>query len=160
MADNDLPWQSQTGMDEPMLAVAMGGLVQVHEVHVDLGPWQVLIELRGEMEKRLTKLEEACDPHLGGGEGMAPGDDAGAVGIAVGLEHHGANLLGTGQDRLEDQLERKPTRGVELINDTLGVGGDLAQGTLAIQVLRAGEEPDFGSGDVFHGKSKGGIDGT
>jgi hypothetical protein len=45
VAHDDLPVQPQPAHDEAVLAVAVGGLVQVHEVHVNRGPGQVAVEL-------------------------------------------------------------------------------------------------------------------
>ena len=54
MADDDLAGEAQAGGDEAELAVAMGRLVQVHEIHVDGGPGKLAVELGMEMEKRLA----------------------------------------------------------------------------------------------------------
>ena len=116
---HDLAWQPESGVDESMFPVAMRGLVEIHEVHVDLGPGQVLIELGREVEQRLAKLEQAVDPHLRRGEGVAPGDDTGTVGVTVGFEQGGSDFLGTRQNRLEDELKREASGGVELVNDGL-----------------------------------------
>jgi hypothetical protein len=37
-----------------------------------------------------------------------------------------------------------------LVDDALGVGGHLTERALAVEVLTAGEEPDFERGDVVH----------
>ena len=67
------------GQDEPVLAVAVGRLVQVHEPHVDLRPGQLAIELRVQVRQRLLQLVEPVDPHLRGREGVHPGDHADAL---------------------------------------------------------------------------------
>ena len=64
-----------------MLPVAVSGLVQVHEVHVDLVIGDLQIILGCQMAVWLLQVGKAVDPHLGA-EGMAPGDDAG-TGIVV-----------------------------------------------------------------------------
>ena len=102
------------------------------------------------MEKRFAELEQSVDPHFGWGEGVAPGDDTGAVGGSVRLKQGGANLFRTSQDGLEDEFERQGSRGVELVNDALGVSSDLLERSLSVEVLRAGKEPDFGGIEVFH----------
>ena len=38
MADDDLAIEPQPRVDKACLAVAMCGLIQVHEIHVDLTP--------------------------------------------------------------------------------------------------------------------------
>ena len=42
-------------MNEPGFAVAVSGLIQVHEIHIDLTPGQVAIELRVQMQERLPQ---------------------------------------------------------------------------------------------------------
>ena len=49
VARDDLPGHTQTGGDEAVLPVAVGGLVQVHEVHVDLVVGYVHIVLGGQI---------------------------------------------------------------------------------------------------------------
>jgi carbon starvation protein len=56
------------------LAVAVGSLVEIHEIHVDVAPWQIAIELRVQVQKRLFKQREPADPHLGGRESVHPED--------------------------------------------------------------------------------------
>ena len=53
VADDDLARQAQARADEPELPVAVRRLVQVHEVHVDLAPGQIAIELRVQVGQRL-----------------------------------------------------------------------------------------------------------
>ena len=64
VADHDLAVEPHARVEEPGLAVAMGGLVEVHEVHVDLTPWQVAVELRVEVNERLAERGKPADPHL------------------------------------------------------------------------------------------------
>ena len=65
VADNGLAAQAHPRLEVPELPVAVGRLVEVHEVHVDLAPRQVAVELRVEVEERLLEQGEAGDPHLG-----------------------------------------------------------------------------------------------
>jgi hypothetical protein len=46
VADNDLAPKPHPGSNESKLAVTMGRLIEIHEVHIDSGPGQFLIELR------------------------------------------------------------------------------------------------------------------
>ena len=55
MADDDLAGETHAGVDEARLPVAVGRLVQVHEVHVDRVPGKVAIELGVEMDERLLE---------------------------------------------------------------------------------------------------------
>ena len=63
VADDDLPGQAHARVQEAGLAVPVGGLVQVHEIHVDLAPGQVPVELGVEMRERLAQGGKAADPH-------------------------------------------------------------------------------------------------
>jgi hypothetical protein len=83
-------------------------------------------------------LEQTVDPHLGRGEGVAPGDDASAIGGAVGLDQGCTDVLRTGQDGLEDEPERETARCIELVDNGLGVLGNSAERLLSIEVLTAG----------------------
>src|SRR5699024_7684650 len=71
---------AQAGGDVTELAVAVRGLVEVHEVHVDRGPGQLHVRLGVQVQQRGAQGVQALDPHLRGGEGVHPGDDAHAGG--------------------------------------------------------------------------------
>ena len=62
MADDDLARETHAGVDEARLPVAVRGLVQVHEVHVDRVPGQVATELGVEMDERLLEASSARAP--------------------------------------------------------------------------------------------------
>ena len=83
---------------------------------------------------------------------MHPEDEAGAVGGAVGLEAEGADFLGAGEDGLEDDGVGEFPGGVQFLDDALGVGGDLLEGLGAVEMLAAGDVPDFGGGRWGHGE--------
>ena len=131
------------GVQEPRLPVAVGGLVEVHEVHVDVGPRQVAVELRVQMQERFRQRRQAADPHLGGRERVHPQDQSGAGGRGVGLEHERADFLGPGEDGLENQRQRQDAGVPEFLDNLSRVGGDLLERLLAVEVLAAGDEPDF-----------------
>ena len=99
VAGDGLAGQPESGLDVGELAVAVGGLVQVHEVHVDLAPGEIAVELGVEMEKRLPQSLQAGDPHPRRRERVHPGDDADAL---VG----GAGLDAGGQDRVRILISR------------------------------------------------------
>ena len=95
---SSLQWPATTlrsmpmrGDDVAVLAVAVRGLVFVHKVHVDGVVGNFLVELRVQVQKRLAVLAQAGDPTLGRGECVHPSDDAGAVGVVVGLVEGLAN---------------------------------------------------------------------
>jgi hypothetical protein len=84
--DDHLAIQAHAAADKAELAVAVGRLVQVHKVHIDVGPGQVAIILRVQMHERLLERAQAGDPHLGRREGVHPGDQADAVGGGVRIQ--------------------------------------------------------------------------
>ncbi len=63
---NYLSRDAHTGADVTELDVAVGRLVEVHEVHVDVLPRQLSVVLCMEVEERLLESLQALDPHLGG----------------------------------------------------------------------------------------------
>ncbi len=138
---DDLPGHPQPGGDEAMLPVAMGGLVQVHEVHVDFLVGNLLVVLGGQVAVGLLQIGQAVDPHLGGAEGVAPGDDAGAGIVIVGLLHHVGDLLVGLGGHLIDQLVGQLF--AELLRHLGGPGGHDLQHLRAVQVLTAHDEPKF-----------------
>ena len=58
--------------------------------------------------------------------------------------------VGRRQHRLEDDLDRHAGRLRQPVGDRLRVGGDLLQHFFAVQVLAAGDEPDFELFEVDH----------
>ena len=143
VADDDLARNAQTGHDVAELTVAVGGLVQVHEVHVDGLPRDFLVVLGGQLQQRLGQHFEAADPHLGRGEGVAPGDHADDVRVGGGFGHEGLDAVGGLQGRLEHDLGRNLAGRVEEVDHLAGLLGHLAQRLLAVEVLRSDAEPDF-----------------
>ncbi len=154
--DDDLPAEAHARVEEPGLAIAVRGLVEVHEVHVDLPPWEVAIELGVEMDERLPEHREAANPHLRRREGVHPEDEPCAIRIAVCFEAEAANLVGRRQERLERNVQRDAVRGVQGLCDRSGVGGDLLERAGAVKMLAAGDEPDYRRFG-FHGKEAVGL---
>ena len=64
MADDDLARETHASVNEARLPVAVRGLVQVHEVHVDRVPREVTTELGMEMDERLLERIQSTDPHF------------------------------------------------------------------------------------------------
>ncbi len=64
MADDNLAIEPEPGVKEARLAIAVRGLVEVHEIHVNRGPGEIAIELGVEMEKGLAQRRQSADPHL------------------------------------------------------------------------------------------------
>ncbi|MEG8035510.1 hypothetical protein QP157_09305 [Sphingomonas sp. LR61] len=123
------------------LTVAVRGLVEVHEVEVDVRPRQGDVRLRVQVQQRLCQRLQTTDPHLRGAEGVHPGGDADDLVVGARLDQGAADAVGVLQDRLPDELDRQGA-------GQLGVHGlalllHLAQRLLAVQPLGAGEEPDL-----------------
>jgi hypothetical protein len=150
VSDGDLALEAHPGRDEPELPVAVGGLVQVHEVHVDVGPGNPPVELRVQVQEGLAEDVEPGDPHFGRRERVHPGDDAHAGIIGVRLERQPANLVGAGQDGLEDDSHREGRGGIEGCGDRLRVFGDRLEGLGAIEVLAPRDEPDLVGVEIQH----------
>ena len=134
---------AHAGEDVPQLALAVRGLVLVHEVHVDRVVGDLAVVLRRELAQGLLQGLEAMDVVLGGREGVGPGDDAGAVVVCVGgleglLDHVAREEVG-----LEDDLEGDLRACVQRPDDLGGVLGDVLEHLVAVQVLRAGAEPEL-----------------
>ena len=83
VAGDRLAFETQPGLDEAELAVAVRRLVQVHEVHVDLGPGQLDVGLGVQVQQRLVELRRGRVIHiLAGRERVHPGDDPDARVVA------------------------------------------------------------------------------
>ena len=143
VAGDDLAGGAQPCPDEAVLPVAVGGLVQVHEVHVDFFIGDGAVVLGGKMAPGLLQAGKAVDPHLRGAEGVAPGHDTGAGGVVVCLAHHVGNfLVGLGGD-LVDQLAGQAAGGVQRLGHFGGAGGHRLQNLRPVEELAAHHEPEF-----------------
>ena len=143
MAGDHLALDAHAGDDVAVLAVAVRGLVFVHKVHVDGVVGNFLVELRVQVQKRLAVLAQAGDPTLGRGECVHPSDDAGAVGVVVGLVEGLANE-GVGNQRgLPDHFIGQIPGAVEVFHDDFRMFGDVREALVAVKVLRAGEKPEL-----------------
>ena len=130
---NDLARSAQAGADEAVLAVAVGSLIQVHEVHVDLFVRDLTVILRGEVAPRLLEQLQTVDPHLGRGERMAPRHDTGAGVVIVGFLHDVEDLgVALGGDLV---LQGIGQNGRKLLRHFLGAGSDGAEHLFAVQRL-------------------------
>jgi len=70
-----------------------------------------------EVGDRLAKQLQTVDLHLGRREGVAPGDQANAVGSGIGLLANVGDLLGSFYDRLEYHPDWKGAAGLESVGD-------------------------------------------
>ena len=79
---------------------------------------------------------------------MHPKHDSGANGCAVRVEAGAFNFLGGGQDILENDLQWLFV--AQGFDNLPGVGRDPVQSLLPVEVLAAGEEPNFKCFKVLH----------
>ena len=117
MAGDGLTRRADAGEDVSMLPVAVGGLVEIHEVHVDRRPRQLDVCLRVQVEQRLLQRVDPVDPHLRRGERVHPRDHADAGAIRIGLEDPSVDRRRFGEHRLELDREGDRRGGVELLDD-------------------------------------------
>ena len=132
---------AEARLDMREFAVAMGGLVEVHEVHVDLGPRQVAVELRVEMDHGLAQVGQAANPHLGRREGVHPGDDPDTRFGRVGLGQHPGDLVRGRHHALGHDPDRDVGGFVKAHGDLPGIVLDRAQDVRTVQVLAARGKP-------------------
>ena len=112
-----LAGHAEPGLDVPELPVAVCGLVEVHEVHVDGLPRQRHVQLGVQVQQRLAQRVQPADPHLGRRERVHPGDDADAVRVGVRLQHDPPDRAGVGEHRLADDLgAARPRPGIRWIS--------------------------------------------
>ena len=141
VADDHLAAVAQARLDEAELAVAVGGLVEVHEVHVDLGPGQVAVELRVQVQRAACAGRGRPAIHILAGEkvciqAMRP-MQFGAASASRRTWAMSSGVVTTGLTTI-----RTGTAGGRRgRGDLAGVLRDLAQDVLAVQVLAAGDEP-------------------
>ena len=128
-----------------MLPVAVGGLVQIHEVHVDLFVRNRLIILRGQVTPGLLQQIKAGEPHFGRGEGVAPGDDPGALLAVIGLFHDTGDFIARLGGHLVDKRKRQGQ--AQLLCHLPGAGLDGFQNLGPVEKLTAYHKPEF---IVFH----------
>jgi hypothetical protein len=154
VADHGLADDAEARLDVAELPVAVRGLVEVHEVHVDAAPGQRDVGLRVQVEEGLLQGVEALDPHLRRAERVHPRDEADGGIARVGLEGHAADAVAVLEDGLPHDADGDVRRLLELPGDLLRLLGDLLERLLAVEVLAAGEEPDLvvveGRGDAGH----------
>jgi hypothetical protein len=72
--DDNFPLQAHAAANEAELPVAMGRLVEVHEIHVNLRPGQVAVILCMQVDERFAQSAQTGNPHFCRGKGMHPGN--------------------------------------------------------------------------------------
>ena len=143
VAADDLAGHAHAGADVSELDVAVGALVEVHEVHVDLAPGNLGVVLCVEVEEGLLQLLQAFDPHLGGREGVHPGDDTCALLVVVGSEHDLLHFLGAVGRALIYNLHGDIAALVQSGNHFLGVSVDSYDSITSIEQLCTSHPPKF-----------------
>jgi hypothetical protein len=103
-AHDDLAFHAHPSSDEAELAIAMSGLVQIHEVHIDGRPGQLLVELRMQVEQRPVKGAQAGNPHASGRKGVHPSNQSDAILGVVGFEAQLANRVAARHNWLGENL--------------------------------------------------------
>ena len=68
----------------------------------------------------------------------------------IGFEAEMADFVGRGEHRLENDLQRQAFRAVQFLDDLARIRGDLFQHGLAVEMLAAGDVPDFDGIEVLH----------
>ena len=138
-----LPAPGHASLEESVLAVAVGRLVQIHEIHVDLRPRELAVELCVEVQERLLQGGEPGDPHPCRRERVHPDDEAGTRIRAVRLEAERADRLGGRHDRLVDDTNRHRRRGIERRRNLRRMHVDPGDRLLPVEVLAARDEPEL-----------------
>ena len=143
VAEDHLAVHPHPGLHGGELPVAVRGLVEVHEVHVDGRPRQRRAGLRVQVQERLAQGLQPADPHLGRGERVHPGDDTRARVVGAGVQAGAPDGVGLLEDRLGDDPDRHVLRAGQQPDHLGGLLGDLPERLLAVEVLAPGEEPDL-----------------
>ena len=147
MSGDDLPGQAQPGGDEAVFPVPVGSLVEIHKVHVDLFVGDLPVVLGSKMAVGLLELGQAAEPHLAGGKGVAPGDDAQTAAVIICLPDHAGDLPAA----LYHGLARQgPGQGpAEFLRHLPGAALHGLQHLRAVEGLASHHEPKF-TGSFIH----------
>ena len=129
--------------DMAELAVTVGALVEVHEVHVHGVPGNLLVELGMEMQQGLAQALHSVYPHLRGREGVHPGDDAYAPGLGLGPRHYVHDFGRRVGGALVYEFHGKEAGFVHSVHHLLRMSVYLHDGVASVEELRAGDEPHF-----------------
>ena len=140
---DDLMADPQLRENEAELAVPVGCLIEVHEIHVDCVIGQPLVCLRMQMQQRLPEQLKALDPHLGRREGMHPCDDADAVVVHHDLLHVLHADRGGLHGRQQLDADHIPELFIQKIRHALAVRADGREAFLAVEILTARNKIQF-----------------
>ena len=143
VSDDCLAGLAQTGENMSIFAVAVGTLVQIHEVHIHCVVRNGLVVLCVEVEQRFLELLQTVYPHFGGRESVHPCDDADTVLIGVGSHHNVLNLMGVVGCTFIYNLHGQVAGVVKSVDHLLGVTVNLFHGIASIEELCARYKPYF-----------------
>ena len=135
--------EAHAAHDEAEFPVAVCALVKVHEIHIDLVPGDVPVELGMQVKEGFVENAESADPHFCGGESMHPGNDAYAVRGIVGFDAGLVDLFGGFDGRAVNDPYGDVGVVVEGLGDGLRMSGHLSKCFFSVEVLAAGDEPDL-----------------
>ena len=143
VAAHHLAGHAHTGADVSELDVAVGTLVQVHEVHVHGFPGYLGVVLGVEVEQGLLQGLQTLDPHLGGREGVHPGDDAHALVVVVGGLHHGFHFLAAVGGAFVHHLDGDDAAVVQSVDHLFRMGVNGHHGVASVEELCACYPPNL-----------------
>ena len=78
MPHDDLARDAETSDNVAVFTIAVRGLVEIHEIHVNGLPWNLEMVLGVKLQQWLAQRLEPTDPHLRRREGVHPRDHADA----------------------------------------------------------------------------------
>ena len=148
VADDGRAGDAEPGLDVAELAVAVRGLIEVHEVEVDRAPRQLGVGLCVQVQHRLVERAQPGDPHLRGAERVHPGDDPDDVRCDVCLADQLQDRVARREDRLPHDPAGDVVGPIQHLDDLLRLRRHLGQDLFAVHGLAPGEEPHLVLGEV------------
>ena len=143
VSDDNFTFNIHPGKNMPELTAAVGGLVLIHEIHVDRIVRDLPVELGVQVEQRLAILLQPEDPGFCRGKCVHPGDHAGACLIHICLVESLPDQFIGDQRRLQDNLIGQPAGLVKLLHDNAGVLRHMCEAFVPIEILGSCAEPEF-----------------
>ena len=142
-AGNNFVRNAEARYNKSILTVAVSGLIQVHEIHVDLVIRKFLICLCMQMKERLCQDLKASDPHLGRGECVHPCDHTDAVVIIF----SSADILYTELSGLDsghqDDFHYVAELLIEEVHHLATISSYLRKALCSVKILAAGNKIQF-----------------
>src|ERR1019366_1185618 len=129
----------------------MSRLVDVQEIHVDLCPGKLAIELGMEMEQWFAQCQEARDPHLPRRERVRPDDHPDAAVGGVGLETGVASGFGRANIPVVPDMNRDPPSCVKCSREPAAMLVHGGKHRVPVEDLGTEEEQGLKIAEGFHG---------